>query len=61
MAGMDEMTLIAPMERVSIRDRLYYYLMTAHSFKRETLDLLNIKNLKQLAVEYGFNSKVRDK
>jgi hypothetical protein len=34
--------------------RMYHYLITFCEFRQETLDLLNFKNLKQLATEYGF-------
>jgi hypothetical protein len=41
-----------------MKKRMYYYLIHVHHFQAETLDLLNYKNLKRLAIDYGFKNDV---
>jgi hypothetical protein len=40
---------------VKKKDRMYHFLMNAHQFQERTLDLLTYKNLKRLALDYGWN------
>lgn len=39
----------------TMKERMYFFLTNNHHFQNETLDLLEYKNLKKLAVDYGFN------
>jgi hypothetical protein len=41
---------------VTRRQRIYRYLMDAHNFQARTLSLLSYKNLKRLALDYGYTT-----
>jgi hypothetical protein len=39
---------------VKKKERIFHYLVHAHHFQERTLNLLTYKNLKKLALEYGY-------
>lgn len=55
--SVEENRMFEPIEKNSVKYRMRHFLMAVHAFEEETLNLLNFKNLKQLASDYGFNPK----